>query len=532
MTVISSGRVVVGPARAVGRFKAFGMALSAVALLSACGGGGSASGGAPSPPVAGPAPAPAPPPPPPPTSACSLRERQDWAAAQLNEWYLFPELLAPGVNPESFATVQDYVDALIAPARAQNKDRYFTRIGSMSDADEFLGSGSSAGFGFLLSTDAGAGRAFVSEAYEGAPALAANIDRGTEILAIGTAASDLRTVASIIAAEGVEGVSAAFGPATVGLGRLLRVRDPDGATRDVTLVKADYAIDPVSNRYGALILNDNGKNVGYLNFRTFIGAPAEADLRSAFAQFRSKGIAEIIVDLRYNGGGLSSTAALLSNLLQGNRSTSDVMSHVTFRPSKSGLNSTTFFAPQPQSISAARIAFIGTGSSRSASEAVMNAALPYLGANAALIGSNTAGKPVGQRFLDRPACDDRLVAVAFATRNANQQGDYYTGLASKFQSTCSAADDLQRPLGDPQEASIRVALDFLAGRPCSPISGGGARLRDRRTHSSADRFRRRGPGLAPPALLRKGSATAASRSRPRRGPRPGTGPSRFRPRRA
>jgi C-terminal processing protease CtpA/Prc len=458
-----------GGVEAMVRFKHLGMALSAVAILSSCGGGGGGgSGGSPSPPIVGPPPAP--PPPPPPTNGCSLRERQDWAAAQLNEWYLFPELLATNVNPDSYSSVQDYLDALVAPARAQSRDRFFTRISSMADSDEFLGTGSSAGFGFLLSVDAAAGRAFVSESYEGAPALNANIDRGTELLAIGTSASELRTVASIVAAEGSAGVFTALGPATAGLTRLLRVRDPNGTTRDVILAKADYNIDPVSNRYGALVLNDNGRNVGYLNFRTFIGAPAEADLRAAFAQFRAQGITEVIVDLRYNGGGLSTTATLLSNLLQGNRSTSDVMSFTSYRASKSSNNSATYFTPQPQSISATKIAFIGTGTSKSASEAVMNAALPYLGANAALIGSNTAGKPVGQKFFDRPACNDRLIAVSFAVKNASQQGDYYTGLASKFLSTCSAADDLSRPLGDPQEASIRAALDFLAGKSCTPIT--------------------------------------------------------------
>jgi hypothetical protein len=450
-------------------FKQFGATLSALALLSSCGGGGSSSGGDPSPPTAGPTPAPPPPPPPPSSGGCSLRERQDWAAAQLNEWYLFPELLAANVNPDSFTTVQAYLDALVAPARAQSRDRFFTRISSLTDSDEFLDAGASAGFGFLFSADADAGRALVSEAYEGAPALAAGIDRGTEILAIGAPGAELRAISAIIVAEGTAGVANALGPSTAGLTRILRVRDPNGTIRDVTLTKADYAIDPVSNRYGALILNDNGKNVGYLNFRTFIGAPAEADLRAAFAQFRAQGITEVIVDLRYNGGGLASTATLLSNLLQGNRSTADVMSYTTFRASKSSSNSTTFFTPQPQSIAATKIAFIVTGSSKSASEAVANVALPYLGAKAALIGSNTAGKPVGQKFFDRPACNDRLIAVSFAVKNANQQGDYYTGLASKFQSTCSAADDISRPLGDPQEASIRTALDFLAGRQCTPI---------------------------------------------------------------
>jgi hypothetical protein len=145
------------------------------------------------------------------------------------------------------------------------------------------------------------------------------------------------------------------------------------------------------------------------------------------------------------------------------------------RPSKSNLNFTRFFAPQPQSLASMKIAFIGTGSTASASEAVMNSVLPYLAEKTALIGANTFGKPVGSSFtLDLAQCDDRLTPITFATQNADKQGDYFDGLASKFKSTCSAQDDITRQLGDPQEAMIKTALDFLAGRPCaSPISGGG-----------------------------------------------------------
>ena len=50
------------------------------------------------------------------------------------------------------------------------------------------------------------------------------------------------------------------------------------------------------------------------------------------------------------------------------------------------------------------------------------------------------------------------------------QGDYFNGLATKVQATCSAGDDITRQLGDPQEASIRAALDFLAGRACTAIT--------------------------------------------------------------
>ena len=451
----------------MGRIKRFSASVAIIALLGACGGGGGGtSGGGTSvtPPTT--------PPPPPTGSGCSLRERQDWVFARMNEWYLFPESLAANVNPASYSSVQDYIDALVAPARAQSRDRYFTYITSIAEENAFFQSGASAGFGVRLSFDATARRLFVAEAFEGAPALAAGIDRGTEIVAIGTSASNLRTVDNIIATEGVGGVNDALGPSTVGTSRVLRIRALDGSTRDVTLSKTEFSIDPVSDRYGARIIDDGGKKVGYLNLRTFIG-PAEGDLRAAFASFKAQGVNEVIVDFRYNGGGLVSIAELMNNLLL-NKPNGTVMGYTTFRASQASNNETDLFTVQPQSISAMKIAFIGTGSSASASELVMNASLPFLGANAALIGTNTYGKPVGQIALDRSACDDRLRVVAFRTENANRQGDYYTGLASKFQTTCRAPDDLTRQLGDPQEGSVKVALDFLAGRSCTPISSSGA----------------------------------------------------------
>ena len=450
------------------RHRRFTTTVAILALLSACGGGGGGGNGGDdrsviAPPVSNP--------PPVTVAGCSLRERQDFALAQLREFYLFPDLLDTSVNPASFLTVQAYIDALVAPARAQNRDRFFTFITSIAQENAFFASGATAGFGFRVTSNASEGRVIIAETFEGTPALAAGIDRGTEILAIGGGPTDLIPVRDILAADGPAGVSRALGPADVGVTRVLRVREKDGTVRDVTLTKAQFEIDPVSDRYGALIIEDNGKKVGYINLRVFIGEPAERDLRAAFAQFKAQGITEVVVDLRYNGGGLVRIAELLTNLLLGNRSRSDVQSFTVFRPEKASNNRTDFFRPQPESIAATKIAFIGTGASASASELVMNAVLPYLGANAALIGSNTFGKPVGQIAIDRPECDDRLRILAFATQNANRQGDYFNGLASSFSSTCRAPDDLFNQLGNPQEASIKTALDFLAGRPCTPIGG-------------------------------------------------------------
>ncbi|UYY57360.1 S41 family peptidase [Sphingomonas sp. S2-65] len=455
----------------------FGALLSAVALLSACGGGGGSGnvavgGGTGGGGTTGGSPTPTP------TAGCTLRDRQNWAFSVLKEWYLFPETLPASLDPSGYATLESYVDALTATARGQNKDRYFTYVTSIAQENAYYSTGSSAGFGFRLSYDTNGGRVFVAESFEGAPALAAGIDRGAEILAVSG-----QPVSTLLANGGPQAVVNAFGPDTAGTSRVLRIQDSAGA-RDITVAKADYTLTPVSSRYGVKILDNGGQRVGYVNLRTFIDT-ADPALRAAFAQFRAQGITNVIVDLRYNGGGLVSIAELMGDLLGANRTSSDVFSFTTFRPEKSSFNDVDYFAPQPQSIAPTRVAFIGTGGTASASELTINGMLPYLRANEALVGGNTYGKPVGQIAVDKTACDDRVRVIAFATENRDHQGAYYDGLASKMDVTCRAADDLSRPMGDPAEASTRVALDFLAGRSCTPILGAAAQLRSLSASSAA-----------------------------------------------
>ena len=440
-----------------------GLLASSSLLLTACGGGGGSSPSpSPSPTASAPTPSPTPSP------TCSLESRQAFARDVLNEWYLFPELLVTSANPASFTTVQGYIDALTATARAQGRDRFFTFITSIAEENAFLASGSSAGIGIRLAIDTPARRALISESFEGAPGLAAGLDRGDEILAIGTTSANLRTVSDIIAAEGSGGVSAALGPSTAGTSRLLRI-SRGGVTREVSVTKADFDLPAVSSRYGARIIQDSGRQVGYINLRTFISS-ADAPLRQAFASFRAAGVTEFIIDFRYNGGGLVSTAELMGDLLGGNRSASELFSALKYRPSKSARDENTFFLPRSESVSPVKIAFIGTSATASASELVINSLAPYYNRNLALVGTNTFGKPVGQIALDRSACDDRVRVVAFRSVNSRGAGDYFTGLASTLDVTCQAPDDLTRPLGDPQEASVRSALDFLAGRSCTAIT--------------------------------------------------------------
>jgi C-terminal processing protease CtpA/Prc len=433
------------------------------AMLSGCGGGSSSPSG-----LTGSAPAPTPTATPTPAAtACTLAARQQWVLEQLQEWYLFPELLDTSVDPANYTDLQEYIDALVAPARAQSKDRYFTYVSSIAEDDAYFQQGATAGFGVRLGFDYSNNRLYVTEAYEQAPGLAAGLDRGTEIIGIGTSTSNIQSVSTLAANGGVSAVSEALGPSTEGTTRVLQLRQPNSSITTVSVTKRDYSLAPVSSRYGFKVIDDSGTKVGYINLRAFVDT-ADPALREAFAEFRAQGITKVIVDFRYNGGGLISIAELFGNLLNAQNG-GRVLGYTTFRASKSGNNETTLFTPEPQAIAATKIAFIGTGGTASASELVMNVERPYLGAGAALIGSNTYGKPVGQIGLDNAPCDDRLRAVAIRGENADHQGDYYTGLASKMATTCQAYDDISYQLGDPQEASIKSALDFLAGRSCTPI---------------------------------------------------------------
>ena len=274
-----------------------------------------------------------------------------------------------------------------------------------------------------------------------------------------------------------------WGPATLALPAPSRSASQTRPT--VSVIKSEYELDPISDRYGVKVIDNGGTPVGYINLRTFIVEDAGTQLRAAIDGFRQQGISEVILDFRYNGGGLVSVAETVGDLLAADK-VGQEFSRTIFRDSLSNNNATKLFERRPQAIAAAKIALIGTAATASASELVGNAFIPYLGNNTALIGSNTYGKPVGQIARDKTECDDRLRVIAFRTVNAAGGGDYYTGLASVYPQTCAATDDVYAPLGAPSEDSTGVALSFLRGAVCNAIGQGGAATAslDRRVRAS------------------------------------------------
>jgi hypothetical protein len=213
-----------------------------------------------------------------------------------------------------------------------------------------------------------------------------------------------------------------------------------------------------------------GVIVGYIFFRNFVG-PSVSALDEVFAQLREAGARELVLDLRYNGGGLVSVAQQLASLIGGERTESLVLGEYSFNDKNKDLNRTLRFEGRPSALTLDRLIVITSRATASASELVINGLRPFI--PVVVIGDRTFGKPVGQSRVD--FCEKSAFPVAFTIRNANGEADYFDGIPA----TCFATDDLAYQIGDTAEPSLAEALQFVETGVCSglPASAIGRSLR-------------------------------------------------------
>lgn len=389
-----------------------------------------------------------------PALACTVALQKQAVANLMQEWYLFNDEVEQqqkyaGLDPSQFATPEELLEFLLY--RSDRFDRDFSFITTPQVDQQFFGNGQFVGFGFgskfadsPMNTDLR-----LTQIIAGSPAEAAGLARGQQILTI-----DGRTIAEI---EQAEGLSSALGPSDLGIMLSFRVRRSDGSEFDADIAKALVTLDPVPQ---ATTFTAGARTVGYLDFRTFVST-ADARLRQAFAQFQAAGVTALIVDLRYNGGGLVSTAQLLTDLIGGFIADGQVQARTLYNSAKSALNRTTVFQTQANSLTLLnQVVFITTGSSASASELVINALEPH--SVVGLVGAPTFGKPIGQGALNFCGGQYLLRAVTFETVNSLGAGQFYDGLPVD----CPAADELERDLGDPLEASLASAMGLVENGSC------------------------------------------------------------------
>jgi carboxyl-terminal processing protease len=385
---------------------------------------------------------------------CSNQGQVQTVRATLRDWYFWYQQL-PDPDPAGFTSPDAYLEAV----RYRPLDASFSYVALKAESDAFFSDSQFVGYGFR-STLVAADELRAADVYANSPASRAGLDRGSRFLEIGG-----RTVADLVASGQL---GSAFGPNQVGITTRVRFLDRAGAEHEATLVKELVTIPTVSVEE---IHQVGGRTVGYLMFENFVRPSTEA-LNATFGRFKEAGVDEVVLDLRYNGGGLINVAQHLGGLIGGAATADRTFVRYVHNDKQSSRNSAVPFPLPANALGIERLVVIATRSSASASELVVNALRPFMPVT--IVGDRTYGKPVGQYGFD--FCDKTLFPVAFATRNASDEGDYFGGLPVD----CPAPDDIGHALGDADEGSLAAALDFIRTGQCSAVAATQARAQGQR----------------------------------------------------
>ncbi len=233
---------------------------------------------------------------------------------------------------------------------------------------------------------------------------------------------------------------------------------PDGSQQTLTLNATTYKANFILL---SKVITTSNRKVGYLVFNSFLGDNTPQELETVIQSFKTTGINDLVVDLRYNGGGRVDYQELLANLLAPPAAKGQVMSTQQWNTRYQSLNKQVKFDQKPSVLNLPRIVFLTTHSTASASELLINNLKPYM--EVRTIGAASAGKPVGFPVIPihisktNPASNYVVAPVAFKSVNARNVGDYFNGLPLD----ATAPDDVTRDFGDPQETSLNVALNYL-----------------------------------------------------------------------
>jgi len=254
----------------------------------------------------------------------------------------------------------------------------------------------------------------------------------------------------------------------------LTFEKPDNTSQSYTINAAQYNINPIL--FDSVYVKNNHK-IGYFAFYTFssvyneqgVSTYTKQVLDEEFSKLKAAGINDLVVDLRYNGGGAVTTAEYLDSAIAPASAAGKTMyqylynGKLTENESALGLTSKVLFS-STGGLSLDHVFFIVSRSTASASELTMNNLKPYM--DVKLVGDTTYGKPVG--FIDFTISDydsahnenylADLYAIDFETKNANGVGEYYDGIVPDEE----AYDYINVPWGDPNDDNLNKIFSYIS----------------------------------------------------------------------
>jgi hypothetical protein len=439
----------------------------------------------------------------------SVRDENNFLRSWTNELYLWYSEV-PDLDPALYQTA-DYFSRLKTTALTSTgapKDKFhFTYPTATWQALSTSGQEVSYGLAWALTSTQPPRRAFVAYLEPNPPTatVSAGLTRGVEVLTV-----DGVDLVNVNSAAGVNALNAGLFPETAGESHTFGIRELSGTTRSVTLVSQNFTSTPVQN---VRTLSTPSGNVGYLLFNDHI-ATSEGALVNAINTLKTAGVTDLVLDVRYNGGGFLDIAGELAYMIAGptmtsgrtfelqqfnnkypgtNPVTGRQITPVAFHSTTLGIQQGLAPGQPLPTLNLSRV-FVLTGATTcSASESIMNG-LRGVDVPVIQIGSVTCGKPYG--FYSQDNCGTTYFSIQFRGVNAKGFGDYtdgffpanstVTGAAEATLPGCSVADDFAHALGDPAEGRLAAALSYRSTGSCAGPPTGVAKALAARESAASD----------------------------------------------
>lgn len=386
---------------------------------------------------------------------CSIADEKQRFLDYMRDDYFWYRDIPSNVN---IAAYQDTY-ALLEGIRS-SQDRFSFLLTEQEYQDRFVNA-EFIGFGFGSRVENQ--RVFINYVFADSPAETAGIRRGDEILSInGTAVTTLIQQGTY---------NSALGANEVGVSVELEWRKPGGDTFS-SVVSKNYV--ETNTVLATEVFNVDDKQVGYFVLNSFINRTG-ADLNSAYNQF--DGVDELIIDVRYNGGGLIRYANQAGAQAAGNNVIGNVFTRYIYNDKNSASNQIEYFQLYDgiRQLNLDRVYVLTTAASCSSSELIINSLKPFV--DVVVIGGRTCGKPVGQS--PRSICDKRTFVVNFETVNADFEGRYFDGIPAN----CEVADVLVGDWGDSNDPLLVASRNHITSGSCQAV---GVENMQREQRSSSD----------------------------------------------